>query len=58
VDLGDYDDSPPRFPWGKEMYRPDFRPPDHPLLITNSKLADIWKSVREYRGRCEKAGGG
>lgn len=58
MDLGDYDDNPPTYPWGKEMSRLNFRPPNHPLLIRNSKLADLWKSLCEYRGWCEKSGGG
>jgi hypothetical protein len=58
MDLGDYDDNPPTYPWGKEMSRLDFRPPNHPLLICNSKLADLWKSLCEYRGWGEKLSGG
>ena len=47
VDLTDYDGNPPP----KGMSRLNLRPPDHPLL-TNSKLAEIWKSVCKYRGWC------
>ena len=48
VDLTDYDGNPPP----KGMSRLNLRPPDRPLL-TNSKLAEIWKSVCKYRGWCE-----
>lgn len=58
IDLGDYDDDPPTYPWGKEMSRLDLRPPNHPLLISNSTLADLWKSLCEYRGWCEEKSGG
>lgn len=51
VDLSDFDGNPPLFP-GKGMSRLNLRQPDNPLLITNSKLAGIWKSVCEYRGWC------
>jgi len=50
VDLADYDNNPPPYPWGKGLSRLDFKAPDHPLLITNSKLAEIWKSVCTSRG--------
>jgi len=54
VDLSGYDDEPPPCPWEKGMSRLSFRPPTHPLLITNSKLGEIWRSVCKYRGWCEK----
>jgi len=54
VDLNDYDDNPPPYPWERGMSRLNLRPPNHPLLITNSKLGEIWKSVCKYRGWCEK----
>jgi hypothetical protein len=55
VDLRDYDDDPPPYPWGAGMSKLNFRP-NYPLLITNSKLAEIWKRVCEYRGWCERKG--
>jgi len=54
VDLNDYADNPPPYPWEKGMSRLNLRPPNHPLLITNSKLGEIWKNVCKYRGWCEK----
>ena len=54
VDLNDYDNSPPPYPWEKGMSRLNLRPPNHPLLITNSKLGEIWKSVCRHRGWCAK----
>lgn len=53
VNLADYDNNPPLFPWGEGMANPNLRQPEHPLLITNSKLAEIWKSVCRSRGWCE-----
>jgi hypothetical protein len=58
VDLSDYDGNPPPYPWGKGISGLDSRPSNDPLLITNSKLADIWKSVCKYRGWYEKSGSG
>lgn len=54
VDLGDYDDNPPPYPWGKGISRLNLKPTDRPLLITNSKLAEIWESVCESRGWSKK----
>ncbi|KAH9979038.1 hypothetical protein BGW80DRAFT_1282516 [Lactifluus volemus] len=56
VDLRDYDNHPPPYPWGEGMSGLGLRPPAHPLLITNSKLAEIWKSVCESRGWREAKG--
>ena len=56
VDLSDYDDDPPPYPWEDGMSSLNFRPPTHPSLITNSKLGEIWRSVCKYRGWCEKDG--
>lgn len=53
VDLTDYDGNPPPYPCKEEMSRLNLGPPDHSLLITNSQLAQIWKSVCKYRGWCE-----
>lgn len=54
VDLADFDDNyPPPFPWGEGLANLNLRQPEHPLLITNSKLAEIWKSVCRSRGWCE-----
>ena len=53
VDLNDYDDNPPPYPWEKGVSKLNLRPPNHPLLITNSKLGELWKSVCKYRGWCE-----
>jgi hypothetical protein len=50
VDLRDFDNNPPPYPQGEGMSRLNLRPPDHPLLITNFKLAEIWKSVCKSRG--------
>jgi hypothetical protein len=50
VDLTDYDGDPPPYPGKEGMSRLNLKRPDHPLLITNSKLAEIWKSVCKYRG--------
>jgi len=50
VDLTDYDGNPPPYPCKEGMSRLNPKQPDHPLLITNSKLAEIWKSVCKYRG--------
>lgn len=50
VDLADYDGNPPPYPCKEGMSRLNLKSPDHPLLITNSKLAEIWKSVCKYRG--------
>jgi hypothetical protein len=58
VDLSDYDDKPPPYPWGNGISRLDSRLSNDPLLITNSKLADIWKSVCKYRGWYGKSGSG
>jgi hypothetical protein len=54
VDLRDCDNDPPPYPWGEGMSRLDLKPPVHPLLITNSKLAEIWTSVCKSRGWCEE----
>jgi hypothetical protein len=51
VDLTDYDGNPPPYPYKEGMSRLNLKQP-HPLLITNSKLAEIWKSVSKYRGWC------
>ncbi|KAH9054737.1 hypothetical protein EDB87DRAFT_1422348 [Lactarius vividus] len=53
VNLADYDDKPPLFPWGEGTAKLNLKQPAHPLLITNSKLAEIWKSVCSSRGWCE-----
>lgn len=50
TDLTDYDGNPPPYPCKEGMSRLNLKSPDHPLLITNSKLAEIWKSVCKYRG--------
>jgi hypothetical protein len=50
VDLTDYDGNPPPYPCKEGMSRLNIKQPDPPLLITNSKLAEIWKSVCKYRG--------
>jgi hypothetical protein len=52
VDLADYDGNPPPYPCKEGMSRFNLKQPDQPLLITNSKLAEIWKSVCKYRGWC------
>jgi hypothetical protein len=52
VDLTDYDGNPPLYPRKEEMSRLNLKQLDNPLLITNSKLAEIWKSVCKYRGWC------
>jgi len=36
-----YDDSLSPYPWGKGISSPEFGRPNHPLLMTNSKLGDI-----------------
>ena len=54
VDLRDYDDNPLPYPWGEGMSGLNLRPQDHPLLITNSKLAEIWKRVCKSRGWCKE----
>ncbi|KAI0256371.1 hypothetical protein BJV78DRAFT_1171425 [Lactifluus subvellereus] len=54
VDLREYDDNPLPYPWGERMSGLNLRSQDHPLLITNSKLAEIWKSVCKSRGGCKK----
>jgi hypothetical protein len=51
VDLTDYDGNPPPYPCKEGMSRLNLKQP-HPLLITNSKLAEIWESVCKYRGWC------
>ena len=53
VNLADYDNSPPVFPWGEGMAHLNLRQPQHPLRITNSKLAEIWKNVCRSRGWCD-----
>jgi hypothetical protein len=53
VNLADYDNNPPLFPWGEGMANLNLRRPEHPLRITNAKLAEIWKSVCRSRGWCE-----
>jgi hypothetical protein len=50
VDLTDYDGNPPPYPCKEGMSRLNLKQPDQPLLITNSKLAEIWKSVCRHRG--------
>ena len=52
VDLTDYDSNPPSYPCKEGMSRLNLKQPDQPLHITNSKLAEIWKSVCKYRGWC------
>ena len=52
VDLTDYDGNPPLYPCKEGMPRLSLKQMDNPLLITNSKLAEIWKSVCKYRGWC------
>ena len=49
VDLTDYDGNPPPYPLKEGMFRLNLGSPDQPLL-TNTKLAEIWKSVCKYRG--------
>ena len=49
VDLTDYDGNPPPYPLKEGMSRLNLGSPDQPLL-TNTKLAEIWKSVCKYRG--------
>lgn len=53
VNLADYDNSPPVFPWGEGMTHLNLRQPQHPLRITNSKLTEIWKNVCRSRGWCD-----
>ncbi|KAH9083963.1 hypothetical protein EDB83DRAFT_66213 [Lactarius deliciosus] len=53
VNLADYENDPPLFPWGEGRAKLDRMRPAHPLLITNSRLAEIWKSVCSSRGWCE-----
>ncbi|KAH8979205.1 hypothetical protein EDB92DRAFT_1955403 [Lactarius akahatsu] len=53
ANLADYDNNPPLFPWGEGAAKLDLKQPVHPLLITNFKLAEIWKSVCRSRGWCE-----
>ena len=53
VNLSDYDNSPPVFPWGEGMTHLNLRQPQHPLRITNSKLTEIWKNVCRSRGWCD-----
>ena len=53
VDLSDFDDDPPPYPWENGMSRLNFRPPTHPFLVTNSKLAEIWRSVCKHQGWCQ-----
>jgi hypothetical protein len=50
VDLTDYDGNPPPYSGKEGMSRLNLKQPDQPLLITSSKLAEIWKSVCKYRG--------
>jgi hypothetical protein len=52
VDLTDYDGNAPPYPCKEGMFRLNLEKPDQPLLITNSKLVEIWKSVCKYRGWC------
>jgi hypothetical protein len=53
VDLTEFDGNPPPYPCKEGVSRLSLGPPDHHLLMTNSKLAEIWKSVCMYRGWCE-----
>lgn len=53
ANLADYDNNPPLFPWAEGAAKLNLKQPVHPLLITNSKLAEIWKSVCRSRGWCE-----
>ena len=53
VNLADYENNSPVFPWGEGMASLNLRQPAHPLRITNSKLAEIWKSVCKSRGWCD-----
>lgn len=52
VDLTDYDGNPPPYPCKEGMSKLNLKQLDNPLLITNSKLAEIWNSVCKYRGWC------
>lgn len=49
VDLTDYDGNPPPYPRIKGMSSFNRKSPDH-ILLTNTKLVEIWKSVCKYRG--------
>jgi hypothetical protein len=53
VNLADYDNNPPVFPWGEGMAQLNLKQPQHPLRITNSKLAEIWNNVCRSRGWCD-----
>jgi hypothetical protein len=55
VNLADYDNNPPVFPWGEGMASLNLgqSATAHPLRITNSKLAEIWKNVCRSRGWCD-----
>ena len=55
VNLADYDNNPPVFPWGENMASLNLgqSATPHPLRITNSKLAEIWKNVCRSRGWCD-----
>jgi hypothetical protein len=53
VNLADYDNNPPVFPWGEGMAHLNLKQPQHPLQITNSKLAEIWTNVCRSRGWCD-----
>ncbi|KAI0295822.1 hypothetical protein B0F90DRAFT_1820266 [Multifurca ochricompacta] len=50
VNLADYDKNPPPYPWGEDFSRLNLKPLEHPLLITNATLAEIWKGVCKSRG--------
>jgi hypothetical protein len=53
VNLTDFDGNPPPYPRKEGLSRLSLGTPDHSLFMTNSKLAEIWKSVCKYRGWCE-----
>ncbi len=53
VDLSNFDDNTPPFPWGEGLAKLNLRQAQHPMVITNSRLAEIWKSVCRSRGWCE-----
>ena len=57
VDLTEFDGNPPLYPRKEGMSRLNLKQAVCPLLFTNSKLAEIWKSVCKYRGWCETQSG-